>query len=121
MATIAPRTRTRPTATDRIAVSLPLWVAVVCSRLIVLAAGAGGALFTGQVSGWQQLDPQRLSSSLGSVGNVMAASVFRWDAVGYVGIAEHGYTSPRSTVLFPLYPLLIRVVAWWDRRFSPAF
>jgi hypothetical protein len=111
MTTIARRPKTTPTANRRIVVSCPLWVAVVCSRLIVFATGAGGALFTGRVAGWQQLDPQRLSSSLGSVGNVMAASVFRWDAVGYVRIAVHGYTGPRSTVLFPLYPLLIRVVA----------
>lgn len=90
---------------------MPLWAAVVCSRLIVLAAGSAGALFTHALSGWQLYDPTRISTSLGSVGNVIAASAVRWDAIGYVTIAQHGYTTNASTLLFPLYPLMIHVVA----------
>ncbi len=110
MTTLAPRPVLKRATTTRIGVRVPVWVAVISSRLIVLAAGAGGALFTSRAAGWQQLDPQRLSSSLGSVGNVIAASAVRWDAIGYVSIAEHGYTKPGSTVLFPLYPLVIHAL-----------
>jgi Gpi18-like mannosyltransferase len=39
---------------------------------------------------------------------VLAGPAYRWDALGYTTIAQHGYTTARSTVLFPLYPLLIR-------------
>jgi hypothetical protein len=53
-----------------------------------------------------------LSLSLGRVGNVLAASSDRWDAIHYVGIAQHGYATASSTVFFPLYPLLIRIVTW---------
>jgi len=110
MVTITNTVRRRGWITNRVGWGVPLWTAVVCSRLIVLLAGSAGALFTHPVAGWQAYDPARLSSSLGSIGNVIAAPVFRWDAVGYVRIAEHGYTGPRLTVLFPLYPVLIRAV-----------
>jgi Gpi18-like mannosyltransferase len=33
----------------------------------------------------------------------------RWDALRYLEIARHGYTSPIQTAFFPLYPLLIRI------------
>lgn len=31
----------------------------------------------------------------------------RWDALWYLAIAQHGYTSTQATAFFPLYPLLI--------------
>nr|MBF6592748.1 hypothetical protein [Ktedonobacterales bacterium] len=34
----------------------------------------------------------------------------RWDALWYLGIAQHGYTSAQATAFFPLYPLSIRAV-----------
>ena len=88
-----------------------LVAAVVCSRLIVLAAGSAGALFTSRSSDWMDYDPTRISSSLGPVGNVIAASAVRWDAIGYLTIAQHGYTTTGSTRWFPLYPLLIHLFA----------
>jgi len=54
-------------------------------------------------------DPTGISSGLGSVGNVLAAPALRWDAIGYITIAQHGYTTAGSTRWFPLYPLLIHV------------
>jgi hypothetical protein len=86
---------------------ISVWQAVVLSRLLVLAAGSAGALFTRPLPGWQLYDPFRLSKSLGPIGNVLAAAVVRWDSVGYVTLAEHGYQHAQSTVLFPLYPILI--------------
>lgn len=35
----------------------------------------------------------------------------RWDALWYLGIAQHGYASAQATAFFPLYPLLIRAAA----------
>lgn len=35
----------------------------------------------------------------------------RWDALWYLGIAQHGYTSAQATAFFPLYPLLVRGAA----------
>jgi hypothetical protein len=87
-----------------------LVAAVVCSRLIVLAAGSAGALFTRPLA-WRMFDPTGISSGLGSVGNVLAASAVRWDAIGYITIAQHGYTTAGSTRWFPLYPLLMHVFA----------
>ncbi|MGH2872905.1 MAG: mannosyltransferase family protein [Solirubrobacteraceae bacterium] len=47
---------------------------------------------------------------MGKVGNVLGAASVRWDAIGYLTVAQHGYTSANSTVLFPLYPMLIRAL-----------
>lgn len=33
-----------------------------------------------------------------------------WDGIGYISIAQHGYSSLSLTNYFPLYPLLIRIV-----------
>ncbi len=65
-----------------------------------------------RMPGWAQFDPDRLSSSLGSVGNLLAASVLRWDGIRYVTIAEHGYRTSASTVSYPFYSLLIRALSW---------
>lgn len=36
----------------------------------------------------------------------------RWDALWYLGIAQHGYSSAQATAFFPLYPLLIRATTF---------
>jgi Dolichyl-phosphate-mannose-protein mannosyltransferase len=110
MVTIASRRSRRPLAARLTATRVPMWIALVYSRVIVLTAGAVGVLATHRIAGWEKYDPHRLSSSLGSVGNVLAGSAFRWDALGYTTIAQHGYTTARGTILFPLYPLLIRAL-----------
>jgi hypothetical protein len=110
MTTLASRPLEPAAIVSRARPRVPLWVAVICSRLIVLAAGIYGALASPRVHGWTAFDPHRLSTSLGSVGNVLAASVLRWDGIRYVTIAEHGYTQSAQTVSFPLYSLLIRAV-----------
>jgi hypothetical protein len=35
----------------------------------------------------------------------------QWDSGWFLGIAQHGYDNPASSVFFPLYPLLVRGVA----------
>lgn len=87
--------------------------ALLASRLVVLGAGAAGALADPrQVGWWPAADPTRITERLGAVGNVLAAPAVRWDSIHYLGIAQHGYTGGPSTVFFPLYPLLVRVLGF---------
>ncbi len=87
--------------------------AFVSSRLLVLGAGVAGALAVPRrVGWWPAADPSRLTQGLGSIGNVLAAPSVRWDSIHYLGIAEHGYASASSTVFFPLYPMLVRVLGF---------
>ncbi len=83
---------------------------LAASRLLALVAGAVGALAGRRINGWSAFDPLRVSSSLGQVGNVLAATGVRWDSIHYLDIAAHGYSNASSTVFFPLYPLLVHVV-----------
>ncbi len=93
-----------------LSIRLPIWVWVLWSRAVVFAAGMAGSLLGHRIPDWQRYDPERLSSGLGAVGNVLASAGFRWDSIAYVTIAEHGYTTSASTRQFPLYPLLIRAL-----------
>jgi hypothetical protein len=58
----------------------------------------------------QHADPARLTTTLGAVGNPLAAPVYRWDGIYYVEIAQHGYDRLKVTSFFPLYPWLIAVL-----------
>jgi hypothetical protein len=91
--------------------SLPLPLAVVASRLLVLAGAIAGTTVH-RVAHWQLADPEHLTLKLGSLGNVLASAGVRWDSLHYLAIAEHGYNTPSNTVFFPLYPMLIRAVSW---------
>ncbi|MGO9901051.1 MAG: mannosyltransferase family protein [Solirubrobacteraceae bacterium] len=84
--------------------------AFALSRAVVLLAGIAGADLVARVAGWRAVDPGRLSESFGRIGNPLSATAVRWDAVGYLNIAQHGYTQARETILFPLYPLLIAIL-----------
>lgn len=84
-----------------------LVAAVSLSRVIAYGAGIVSALTVSRVAGWPGIDPLRLTQSFGRVGNVLVAPVLRWDGVGYLNIAEHGYRTAGETILFPFYPLLI--------------
>jgi hypothetical protein len=94
-------------------IRMPLWGWVLGSRLLVLIAGVAGGLLTQRVAGWQAFDPTRMTTSLGSVGDVLSAPVLRWDSIHYLSISQHGYGSRGQTVFFPLYPLLIHAFGWF--------
>jgi Mannosyltransferase (PIG-V) len=115
MATIASEATPRTRVTSWAGIRMSAWVAIACSRLIALAAGAAGATLIPPTVGWRAFDPHGLTLSLGRVGNVLAASTDRWDGVHYVAIAQHGYRTAADTVFFPLYPLLIHIVSWVTR------
>jgi len=89
------------------------WSAFWRSRVLVWATGALALLVYGvNASIRATFDPGGISSSLGSVGNVLAAPAVRWDAIWYLHLARHGYHTLQDTGFFPLYPLLIRVASW---------
>jgi Mannosyltransferase (PIG-V) len=84
--------------------------AIVVSRALVWAAGllaiSHFALRLGQFTA---IDPQHLTEPFRSgLLNDLVAPAARWDAVWYLRIAEHGYSSSRAPAFYPLYPLLIR-------------
>ena len=82
--------------------------AVLASRLLVLLAGAGGVLVIPRRGGF---NPPVVR--LGAIGNVLAGSAVRWDAMYYLGIAGHGYTrGSAEPAFFPLYPMLIHALAY---------
>jgi hypothetical protein len=90
--------------------SLPVRAFLV-SRLLVVLAGAGGALtLVKHAPGHEAATSLR---QLGPVGSVLAGSIDRFDATYYLGIAAHGYGAASSGRLafFPLYPLTIRILS----------
>lgn len=40
--------------------------------------------------------------------------LLRWDAIHFLHIADHGYTYEHSIPFFPLTPLIVRVLPFWD-------
>jgi hypothetical protein len=112
MSTLANRTGTSTTKTKAARKRAALiGGAVTSSRLLIVAAGIAGGLST-RIPGWQQYDQTRISAGLGSVGNLLGATAVRWDSIHYLEIAGHGYNTAQNTVFFPMYPLLIHVLAW---------
>lgn len=55
------------------------------------------------------LSPKYATPSVG-VGQLLG-SWQQWDAVWYIRIATHGYTTAQATAFFPLYPLLIAALS----------
>ena len=84
--------------------------AFLASRLIVLLAGVGGVLTVAKHAGANVTTA--LAHQLGPVGNVLAGSVDRFDAVNYLAIAAHGYSAlgAKGTAFYPFYPYCIRLL-----------
>ena len=89
-----------------------LIAALVGSRVLVLAAAIGGALIGQREQFWWLFDPTRISASLGSVGNTLAAGSVRWDSIHYLDIAHHGYANAGDTVFFPVYPIAMAALGF---------
>jgi hypothetical protein len=78
------------------------------------ASGIGAVLIFGNKQpGPGDFDPSGLATGLGPVRDVLVAPFVRWDAVWYLWTALHGYGPGGSPpgVFFPLYPLLVSIVA----------
>jgi hypothetical protein len=78
---------------------------VIVSRLIVWAAGMAGDEWGRRVAGWRQIDPSGITQSYGHLEDLLLGPVLRWDGLGYLNIAQHGYASRATTIFFPAYPL----------------
>jgi len=102
----------------RMAALRDVWQALWSSRLLVLATGVGTVLAFGFGPVRGAFNPPGVTRGFGSVGNVLAAPVARWDSAWYLVIAHYGYRpglghlTASRTAFFPLYPLGIRALSW---------
>ncbi len=77
----------------------------------VLTGGLGAYLAFGPVP-HGGFDPAGLVDHLGAGRDALAAPFARWDSVWYLAIARDGYVDGGAgTAFFPLYPLLVALVA----------
>ncbi len=89
-----------------------VWRALWTSRLVVLASGVLAMLLIGPVANWRAYDPVGLTTPFGYFPNLLLAACARWDSVWYLTIAHSGYGHQLArAAFFPLYPLLMHVVA----------
>ncbi|HEY5318711.1 MAG TPA: mannosyltransferase family protein [Solirubrobacteraceae bacterium] len=89
------------------------WSAFWRSRILIWAAGCLAVGVIGTVPSMvRRFDPTGISTSMGSVGNVLAAPAVRGDAIWYLRIAHDGYSTTAATRFFPLYPLLVHAGSW---------
>lgn len=90
-----------------------VWRALWTSRLVVIFCGLAGVVQIGVAPGaTASYDPTGLTAPFGYLANALVAPLARWDSVWYLTIARHGYAHVRERMaFFPLYPLLIHVLA----------
>lgn len=82
------------------------------SRVLIWGTGCLAVLVLGVAgSTMHAFDAGGLSETFGRAGDTLLAPAVRWDAVWYLRIAEHGYSSGASTGFYPFYPLLIHLAA----------
>jgi len=48
----------------------------------------------------------------GPGGNLLLRTFDRWDSAWFHRIVEHGYSTKQSAAFYPVYPLVVRAVAW---------
>lgn len=91
------------------------WGVLWSSRLAVWGAGLLGVLWLGRAQGTEPFDPAGLTTPFSPLADLLVAPAARWDTVWYVAIAQDGYADPgdnAKAAFFPLYPLLMRGLAW---------
>jgi hypothetical protein len=103
------------TGAVRIALASRPWISAsagawLISRCIVFAAGIAAFLAGGNGPD-ARYDFLGLTGHLGSVGNALASPVIHWDGVWYLALATHSYQHPVEAAYYPLYPLLISLLA----------
>ncbi len=104
---------------ERLAAARDVRSAFFSSRAVVWA----GALLAIAIFGWHaksatHLDPLNLGQSFGgSIANLFAAPVARFDSIWYLTIAQHGYEAGSRAAFFPVLPAIL---AFGDRLGSPA-
>jgi hypothetical protein len=102
----------------RMAAVRDTWRALWVSRLLVLCVGVAAVAAFGLGTPHNAYDPPGLTGGFGWLGNALAAPVARWDSAWYLAIAHYGYRPDLGVLTvgrqayFPLYPLLMRGIAW---------
>lgn len=86
------------------------WRAFWTSRLLVWVAGVAGVLVSG-ADAYREAVPG-IEDPSATLGGVLLSPADRWDSGWFVRIALDGYDGGlERSAFFPLYPLLIRIVA----------
>lgn len=93
------------------------WRALWSSRLLVWATALATLLTLGFGPARGAFNPPGITRGFGSLGDLLAAPVARWDAAWYLVIAHYGYRpdlgayTASRTAFFPLYPLGLRAIS----------
>ncbi len=86
-------------------------IGLALTLAVVLTGGLGAYLAFGPVP-HGGFDPAGLVDHLGPARDALVAPFARWDSVWYLAIARDGYLDGGAgTAFFPLYPLLVALVA----------
>ena len=94
------------------------WRALWSSRLLVFVAGVVTVVRFGFGPARNAFNPPGVTRGFGRLGDILAAPVARWDSAWYLVIAHCGYEpslgalTATRTAFFPLYPLVLRAVAF---------
>jgi hypothetical protein len=85
----------------------------LCLALSAISGIGAVLIFGDKQPGPGDFNPPGLASGLGPIRDVLVAPFVRWDAVWYLWTALHGYGPGGSPPgqFFPLYPLLVAMVA----------
>jgi hypothetical protein len=89
-----------------------LWVLAISRALVWMAALYALVLFGVNHALADGMDVPALTQPFGQTVNDLLAPAARYDAVWYLGIAQHGYVTQYTTAFFPLLPLLLRAGGW---------
>ncbi len=101
-----------------------VWRAFWASRLVVFVSGVIAVAQFGVQPVTGVYDPDRLTAPSGYFVNLLLSPFARWDSAWYLAVARWGYgpqhggpqMSPAGGLprmnFFPLYPLLIHILAW---------
>jgi len=100
-------------AHDRASERRAVWGSFWLSRVLVVATGMAAMIDFGISPSISSSYTQGVPIPGGYFVHLLLASSARWDASWYLQIAHSGYGGDLArTAFFPLYPLLIHVVAW---------
>ena len=76
-----------------------------------MAIAAGLAIDSSGRANEAKFDDPSLTHPFGGILDDALSSLARWDATWYLGIADRGYDGGADSAFFPLYPLLVRLLA----------
>src|SRR5437764_13904706 len=81
-----------------------------------LAASAPGRLAAIRIAYLLGTAGALLWAPVAGHGNLLLRTFDHWDSLWFVRVAEHGYATRQSSAFLPVYPLLVRGVAFVVRN-----